>query len=834
MSKQAGYTRLSTEERKQGDGLLAHFYFALRRLKTKTLDLYSNLRVSRHSHRQRSVHSSSFSHYIAYLRNWRKAAYTSTILLTLLTLAILFPISFKSADNLAEAAAGTAQDSTITLSATKPTASVSLNVTSASGSTATSSTTQDNDERATFTVATNNAKGYKLSIKSSSGTTLTNGTDTLDAIGTSGITLDTFSTNTWGYLPSYYNSTANSTLYYPITASDVTLRETNTANSANGTSNPDTYTIALGLKADYTKSAGTYTNNNIVLTAIANPTPYTITYDKGNTTDTVDNIPSAESGSASTTSITLSSTVPTRTGYDFTGWCMGEAATTNNVDSCTGTGNKTFQPGASFGIDRTLASNTATLHAMWAIKTFTCTKQYRLQNANDTNYGDYTADGSETVNYGGSCSYTKTLTDYKGDNGNNGTSRTTSASNITADTTLSLSFPRNTYTLTVTAGTNTSSATGSGTYRWGQTVTVGVTKATNVTCTTYATPTWTATAGTAPSAGASSSYTMPKSNATVTATSTASNVAQTITLARSNATNITIAGTAYGTSTTSVSLNCGNYSITGTFPSGYEFSSWSRANGVAVTSTSTLSTTMTVTGAGTLTLTGKSSKTYIQDLTLANCPADGMTVYDRRDEKSYTVKKIANACWMTQNLRYLGDTNSAAKTMTIGNNNSNVANKSITLYSLNSSNAGNFNAYSSHCDSTNGYNNACVYDSGDTTKGVWYNYYAATAGTISGSSNSTVASKDICPKNWHLPSYNTSSPAGSINSITSQSTAFSPVTGGLYGNGSLSNTGYGYWWSTTACSATARRILRYNGSSLVTSDGNGRYRGRYIRCVRTS
>ena len=463
MLKQTGHTEPNTEKRERRDSLLARFYLALRRLKIKSLDLYSYFksRINRTSHRRRSAHSGSLGGYISFLRNWRKAAYTSTVLLTLLTLAILFPISFKSADNLAEATAGTAQDSIITLSATKPTASVSLNVTSTSGSTATSSTTQGNDERATFTIATNNAKGYKLSIKSSSGTTLTNGTDTLDAIGTSGITLDTFSTNTWGYLPSYYNSTVNSTLYYPITTSDVTLRETNTATSSDGISNPDTYTIALGLKADYTKSAGTYTNNNIILTAIANPTPYTITYDKGDTTDTVDNIPPAESGSASTTSITLSSTVPTRTDYNFTGWCLGKVTTTNNVDSCTndttlGITAKTFQPGASFGIDRTLASNTATLHAMWSIKTFTVTKQYKLQDATGGYPSSYTADGTVTVNYGGSYTYTRSAT-----TSHQQASQT--ISNVTTAQTISLDVPRKTVTVSLTKGTGISAATVTGT-----------------------------------------------------------------------------------------------------------------------------------------------------------------------------------------------------------------------------------------------------------------------------------------------------------------------------------------------------------------------------------
>ena len=693
--------------------------------------------------------ANGFERYITYLRRWRKAGYIATILLGLTIFAILCPISFKAADNLAEATAGTAQDSIITLSATKPTASVSLNVTSTSGSTATSKTgaTQgESDERATFTVATNNAKGYKLSIKSSSGTTLTNGTDTLDVIGTSGITLDTFSTNTWGYLPSYYNNTANSTLYYPITTSDVTLRETSSANSADGTSNPDTYTIALGLKADYTKSAGTYTNSNIVLTAIANPTPYTITYDKGNTTDTVDNIPSAESGSASTTSITLSSTVPTRTGYNFTGWCMGEITTTNNVDSCTGTGNKTFQPGATFGIDRTLASNTATLHAMWSIKT---------------------------------------------------------------------------YTLTVENGGNTT-VTGSGTYQYGETVTITATPTSNTTCTSYGTPAWAKTSGEGTlnsASGTSVTFTMGLGDATVTATSTASDIPQTITLSKSNATGIVIDGT--NNTGSSASLTCGSHTISGSFASGYEFSSWAVSGSVTLgSSTTTASNSITVSGTGTLTLNG--SKLWFQNATSANC---GSIMYDNRGTTTYknvaySTAKIGSLCWMTRNLDLPGGT-------TITKSDSNITANSYTLPS----------------SSTYGFDNeatAYVYNSGrtDCSSPGCYSYYSYAAATAGTNPSSGDASYDICPKGWRLPtmaefntlisSYNTgaklvASPFLGVYSGIRYTYYYTPYFGDMGG----------YYWSSTAVSSSSAHNLIFNSSSV--SIGNYiKSQGFAIRCVAKS
>ncbi|MBR0488310.1 hypothetical protein IJJ39_01385, partial [Candidatus Saccharibacteria bacterium] len=439
----------------------------------------------------------------------------------------------------------------------------------------------------------------------------------------------------------------------------------------------------------------------------------------------------------------------------------------------------------------------------------------------------------ETIRYGATCSYSQSYTNYQ--------TQSTSAT-ITAATTLSLDLPRNTYTLTVTAGSNTSSATGGGTYRWGQTVTVGVTKASNTTCISYATPTWSRTSGSGTlnaTSGTSVTFTMTTSNATVTATSSASNIAQTVTLSRSTgASGINIAGTNYTSS--SVSLNCGTYNISGNYSTNYEFSSWSRANGVAVANTGANSTTMTVSGAGTLTLNAKSSKVYIQDLTLANCPTGGMTVYDKRDEKTYTVKKINSYCWMTQNLRFTG---TSVPTAT-----SNVtANKTLTYYSLDSSNAGSFGAYSGHCNGTNGYNYACIYDSGSTEAGVWYNYYAATAGTVSSDSNSTAASQDICPKNWHLPTGSNTTSGTEINNLvgnttsrwqaaTTGLTAFGAVAGGTYLDGSLYSAELGYWWSATASNNTIRHYLAYNSSNgQFNGNGNGsRNIGYFVRCVRTS
>ncbi len=225
---------------------------------------------------------------------------------------------------------------------------------------------------------------------------------------------------------------------------------------------------------------------------------------------------------------------------------------------------------------------------------------------------------------------------------------------------------------------------------------------------------------------------------------------------------------------------------------------------------------------GTVTLYAQWAPKYIQDLTASTCQLltleNPYTVYDRRDGNDYTVRYIQGACWMTQNLRITGTVNAQYSNFSTYSN-VNVCEQDLTV--------------------GNTYDYARCHDSGNTTNGVWYNYASASAKSITGSNNTTVATEDICPANWSLPSCDTDDTVGSINSLSSTSATsvlkFSPVTGGYYSNGLLNDTGYGYWWSTTSYLELDRFGLRSNGSNLSVYGGYNvfRYYGFYIRCVRT-
>ena len=238
-------------------------------------------------------------------------------------------------------------------------------------------------------------------------------------------------------------------------------------------------------------------------------------------------------------------------------------------------------------------------------------------------------------------------------------------------------------------------------------------------------------------------------------------------------------------------------------------------------------------------------KAYMQDQTTeslaALLPYNGSTttLYDKRDENDYTVAKINGQYWMTQNLRFTGtQVTSATSNVT--------ADKTITYYDLAANGASGGECYGTTTPSGDGWNNACIKDSGDTTKGVWYNYYAATAGTVSGLSNNSTASQDICPKNWHLPSAPNTVVGTDINKLISNAMSgwqantasfvlFNAVTGGSYDNGLLHNIGNGAWWSATPTGSQTRYYIGYNSSDDRIRGDNDfyRYYGYFVRCVRS-
>ena len=187
-------------------------------------------------------------HMLSRKRLFRYASYTCVSLLTIYVLCFICP-PVQGNDSHAITDTSVASDTTLSISLTGGELPLDITPTSASG---TFASTVDGDTHATIHVATNNITGYTLGIKasnqvSSSADKLISNNEKCENTPTSnkcaisslsqpvssedyidntveGIDLN----NTWGYAPSHYNSTPNTT---SITTQDPNTNENITTTS---------------------------------------------------------------------------------------------------------------------------------------------------------------------------------------------------------------------------------------------------------------------------------------------------------------------------------------------------------------------------------------------------------------------------------------------------------------------------------------------------------------------------------------------------------------------------------------------------------------------------
>ena len=367
-----------------------------------------NIKLNNNSHIKPN-NTSSFHSSISSIGYDKVALCSICIILLAISTIFLCPPIFTDDDN-TNAITGTSIASDTTLSISLSTTSLSLDLTPTS-SNGTFASTADDDTKASTAVihvATNNITGYTLGIKasnpvSSSADKLISNNEKCENTPTSnkcaisslsqpvssedyidntveGIDLN----NTWGYAPSHYNSTPNTTTtttldpntnenitttslinYYPAPVHGDTIATTtgpnpedtnNTNNNGGGELLEDEYTIDYGMRIDYTPYTGTYSTNynnqSYIITAVGNPVPYSVSYNANKPEQapseiTVDNLPNAQVGTVSsgdTVAVLLSQKVPTigttnpttgdyeYAGYVFNGWCTVQPQVPNEIN----------------------------------------------------------------------------------------------------------------------------------------------------------------------------------------------------------------------------------------------------------------------------------------------------------------------------------------------------------------------------------------------------------------------------------------------------------------------------------------------------------------------
>ena len=289
------------------------------------------------------------------------------------------------------------------------------------------------------------------------------------------------------------------------------------------------------------------------------------------------------------------------------------------------------------------------------------------------------------------------------------------------------------------------------------------------------------------------------------------------------------------------------YTLTATASTGNTFSAW-YVDGAGNVSSPTSASANFVVGEGVATITANSTTsltpptTVMQNFTKSMCETyakNGIQLTDSRDDRLYTVRWINSNCWMTDNLAFGANrTNPNTTTITIDQTSTNIdTSKTLTLYDIATYGTSGQVCNTYNYDSTtgtasgDGFAYLCVHTS-EQADSVWYNYAAATAGTVTstnanGNKNTNEAEYSLCPAGWRLPNKN------EFDGIVSFVSVFSPVYGGSYYDGTHNALPYGSWWTSTAFNGADRYLMDFNLGSLSLNH----YRrgvGLYIRCVRNS
>lgn len=822
-----------------------------------------------------------FNGLIRYTRYFRLFGTGASFVLAILLITLVFPIIDEH--NMTDAAVNPST-TTLTMTTGYTGASLYLLANDINGTFASSS----EDQSAKFGITTNNYTGYTLSLKGSNDTKQLSNIDADAAlesiVTTTGIEESAFDTATfngkWGYKPSKYNSTVNTNKFYeaPTTDNVATLDVTNTAN----TTTPNEYTIGLGARIDYTKPTGNYIST-FVLTAVANAVGYTINYTDNSGDATVANLPSSQSGDTATTHIALNpSSQPTRTNYTFKGWCDGTVI--GNGTICNGNILKT---GDTIGIDQT-TTNIITLYAVWEINNVTYTLNYDANggsgapaaqsNTNSTGSYTFTINTSNIPTWANHIFLGYSLDDrattpvYTYNSSNNSFTPNTitlSKTSLASDTafatlyaiwrsdymqdaseeSLASLMPElgNSTTLIDRRNSNSYQITKIGDLYWmtsnlritgtisaadsnftGNDVNISVRDLSNGDSYTEA-RTRTGTDG--------------KGNSTVWYNLCAASAGTDCDQSESKTTIYDICPSGWRLPTNEEFLRLSNtYTSYATTYFAVYGGSW-RKGSIYNQSTSTnyWSSTPDFESAtkyamyynssqapgtypddrgygfyvrcvfGELSLAPEGTAGPMQEASASSLAellsSDGDTVemYDERDYQIYNITKINGNYWMADNLR-------TANFIRMGESNYYYDDFNISAGDLSDGNS--FTQARSHTSTDSSSNST-----------VWYNYCAASAGKICTDSDDIVSNADICPIGWRLPT------SSELSSVTSYKNYFKPTTGGYYNDGSLSNTGYGYYWSADSNSVTNRDALMYNGSTLSITNLN-RQSGAYIRCIK--
>lgn len=769
--------------------------------------------------------------YIGHANRFRVVGMASASILTLIAAFSVFPIVKVNDD--VEGAHVPSDPPTILITSTSEIASVEVTPTSSTGSFATSTAAQE----IAFTVSTNNLTGYDLKIAGTDDTRQLVGTVTSETIDSISAATDagTFANgsaatynNKWGYKPSMYNSVSNSNFLRAPTTAGETLNKTTTANAA-GTAN--SYTIGVGARIDPTVLADEYTNT-FNLIAVGNPISYQIRYYDNATLISTD----AESD-ITASSFILSSTVPTKTDYDFVGWCDGTVNYAANPMTCSGT---VYQPGATYNFVSIPSVGTATadLYAMWGetMQGFSDEDVANMAEGSTLTLIDV-RDGQQytVVKFDGIVYMTRNLALGCDGYGLNYGSNRKQVTLTSADSNLTTTTTRGTTALNTSTGEGVQCDSTYGAY-YGY---------------------YEAAAGIAAGSGSFANTTediCPKGWRMAIPPSYSYNKTDFV-----NAF-LPVAGLIFPSSRYYLPEGRnGTYGAWWTNTTGSSSPSLKTAFGYDATN-NTFSFNEIArydiyiqfeSGGPSYFYPGSAAyvrcmkNQYLQDFTPTQ--AAGMStgdIYylrDKRDDQEYAIVKLADGkVWLGSTLK-LSDT----LNLFASDSNWKVTQLDSTNTNFTGDNADKVITKATFKSWWSDSNKAQTYTDGVYKAGGLYNYYAATAGTVESNSNWHNATSDICPKGWRLPTGG--APTGYSSDLQILAAEY-PTSAEMRGDIKTGGAGFDYtgyfaaagivnpttnafYWSSTMGSATAAYDLSVTASAVNVSGSRARNRGQAVRCV---
>lgn len=229
---------------------------------------------------------------------------------------------------------------------------------------------------------------------------------------------------------------------------------------------------------------------------------------------------------------------------------------------------------------------------------------------------------------------------------------------------------------------------------------------------------------------------------------------------------------------------------------------------------------------------------------------DVTALRDMRDNEVYTVAKLGDGhCWMTENLRL------NPSTATISKSNTNSPTDDFVLRAPSSSTT------NTMC---NGDNSGCVdniiFNANNTDRnlianyntngnafswysyGLNYNWYTATAGNGTYSTQGNSVQGDICPAGWHLPTGNRNGEFNNLNRDVNNGSGSSDANLRKYPNNFLWSGDYntnatsgrgmqGRYWSATPASEQKAYRFGYAANTVTAANNYNKWAAFTVRCI---